>query len=152
MKKLPTSLRPRSVAIEVSIEPACSIHLQSAEPGAPVPRRRRCPNRRKFQCFKRLGGQRPQRGSLWERSVGATRGALRSRPRAWQVREVRGGQGHPQGWSIARLGSSREDEAADAEKAARPGTGTGSPADDQAVARAGMAEWAASRIRRLLSE
>ena len=68
------------------------------------------------------------------------------RPRAWQVREVRGGQGHPQGVSPASGVQGRT------RPGTRTGTGTGSPADDQAVARAGMAEWTASRIRRLLSE
>jgi hypothetical protein len=149
VKKLPTSLRPRSVAVEVSIEPACPIHLQSAEPGAP-------PKETLSKSAKVSMLQNTRRAATATRkSLGAVRrGDQGGAPVA--AEGVAGPRGprrtgtSPR--SIARLGSSREDEAADAEKAARPGTGTGSPADDQAVARAGMAEWTASRIRRLLSE
>jgi hypothetical protein len=143
---LPTLLRPRSVAVEMSIEPACPIHLQSAEPGTP-PKETLSKSAKVSMLQKTWRAATATRKSL---------GAVRQRDQggapvaAEGVAGPRGPRRTPR--SIARLGSSREDEAADAEKAARPGTGTGTPAEDQAVARAGMAEWTASRIRRLLSE
>ena len=118
---LPTSLRPRSVAVEVSIEPACPIHLQSAEPGAP-------PKETLSKSAKVSMLQKTRRAATATRkSLGAVR---------------RGDQG---GAPVAAEGVAgpsgpRDDEAADAEKAARPGTETGTPAEDRAVARAGKAE------------
>ena len=110
---LPTSLRPRSVAVEVSIEPACPIHLQSAEPGAP-PKETLSKSakvsmlqktwRTATATRKSLGGVR--RGNQGGAPVAAEGAAGPSGPRRTGT--------SPR--SIARLGSSREDEARDRDR------------------------------------
>ena len=102
VKKLPTSSRPRSVAVEVSIKPACPIHLQSAEPGAP-------PKETLSKSAKVSMLQKTWRAATATRmSLGAVRGRGRGRserseedrdiPKEYRPpREFKGGRGRGRG-------------------------------------------------------